>query len=179
MVGEYRCHTFIGCRTTVRLPIDLNDHLRRFEDGMRRVEGMKVLLQRKIGDRVQLVEVRAGDHEEIAQHPVAEPVGRQIREQSKCNTPRLPPARSHPESRQETFESFSVLAHECPRRCPHPRVARALRTGNKPSFAGAGEPHRSKGPTPAGSRGCCPLPRPHCRPARVPANKVQSRQARA
>ncbi len=41
---------------------------------------MLVFQQREIGDRVQLVQVRACDHEEVAQHPVAEPVCRQVRQ---------------------------------------------------------------------------------------------------
>ena len=39
-----------------------------------------VAQQREVGQRLQVVDVRAGEHEEVAQHPVAAPVLRQRRE---------------------------------------------------------------------------------------------------
>ena len=53
------------------------------EDAVGGVKGVPVLEQRKVSHRLQAVEEGAGDHEEVAQHPVAEPVGRQVREAVK------------------------------------------------------------------------------------------------
>ena len=76
----------------ILLPIYLNDDLGRRENRVGGMEGMQVLLQCKIGDRVQFVEVRTRNHEEVAQHPVAEPVRRQVGqtvENIKCARPGL------------------------------------------------------------------------------------------
>ncbi len=56
------------------MPVDVEEDLRRSGDGRGGLEGMGVAEQRKIGQRFQVVDVGAGEHEEVAQHPVAAPL---------------------------------------------------------------------------------------------------------
>ena len=62
------------------VPIDVHKNLRRLGDGRRGVERMAVAEQGEIGHRLLLEDERAGEHEEIAQHPVAAPVFGQVGE---------------------------------------------------------------------------------------------------
>ena len=59
---------------------DVDQDLRRAADGRDAVDGVPVAKQREIGERLHLVEVGAGDHEEVAEHQVAVPVGGQVRQ---------------------------------------------------------------------------------------------------
>ena len=74
------------------MPVHVDEDLRGPADGRGGLEGMGVAEQRKIGQRFQVVHVGAGEHEEVAQHPVAAPLlgqRRQAVEDEKRAPPRL------------------------------------------------------------------------------------------
>ena len=74
---------------------DVDQQLRRAADRRDGVERVSVPQKGEVGHRVEVVQVRAGDHEEVAQHQVAVPVGREVREAVEdVEGRRAPPPRS-------------------------------------------------------------------------------------
>ena len=70
-------------RVHVALPLareDVDEELRRVPDRVDGLVGVAVAQHREVGDGVELVEVRAGHHEEVAEHEVRVPVGGEVRE---------------------------------------------------------------------------------------------------
>ncbi len=65
---------------TLLVAEDVDQQLRRAADRRDGVERVSVAQKGEVGHRVEVVQVRAGDHEEVAQHQVAVPVGREVRE---------------------------------------------------------------------------------------------------
>jgi hypothetical protein len=59
---------------------NLQHHLRRAHDAVRGLDRMPIFQQAEIGQRLQLIHVGTDDLVEVRQHPVAEPVRRQIRQ---------------------------------------------------------------------------------------------------
>ena len=59
---------------------DVDQQLRRPADRRDGIERVPVAQKGEVGHRVEVVQVRAGDHEEVPQHQVAVPVGREVRE---------------------------------------------------------------------------------------------------
>ena len=81
MVGEYRCWTLTGLHVELALvAVDVEEELRGLLDGLQSVRRVVVAVEGEVGDRLQVVEVRAGEHEEVGQHLVGIPVGRQLRQ---------------------------------------------------------------------------------------------------
>ena len=58
----------------------VDEELRRVPDRADGLGGVRRAQHREVGHRREPVEVRAGEHEEVAQHQVAVPVGHQVRE---------------------------------------------------------------------------------------------------
>ena len=58
-------------------PEHVHQQLGGAPDGVDRLRRVRVAQQREVGHRLELVEERAGDHEEVAEHQVAVPVGRE------------------------------------------------------------------------------------------------------
>ena len=81
MVGEWRPSTLSGWRYTVAPAAeDVHQDLGGAAHRVHGLGGVVAGEQREVGHRVELVQVRAGDHEEVAQHEVAVPVGGEIAE---------------------------------------------------------------------------------------------------
>ena len=62
------------------MAVNVDDNLRRLHDRAAGVGGMPASQQTEVGDGLHVVEVRAGEHEEVAQHLIAVPVDSQIRQ---------------------------------------------------------------------------------------------------
>ena len=60
--------------------VDVDQDLRRVDDGSRGVEAVAVADQGEIGQRLAVVDAGAGEHEEVAQHPVGVPEIDEVRE---------------------------------------------------------------------------------------------------
>ena len=60
--------------------VDVEQDLRGLGHRIDRVAGMMALQQREVGDGLDVEQIRAGQHEEIAEHLVAVPIRREVRE---------------------------------------------------------------------------------------------------
>ena len=84
MVGEYRFQTFSGwTQIFPSIVVDVQQDLGGFADAGDGLEGVAAPQNGKIGHRVEFEQVRAGDHEEVADHQVRRPGQQQIREAVK------------------------------------------------------------------------------------------------
>ncbi len=102
---------FVGLEVQGALvTVHVKEDLRGSRDGSGRLKRMHAPQQREVGQRFQVIHVGAGEHEEVAQHPVAGPrLGqrRQAVEQHKRPASRL--ADGAADLRDELFEADGTL----------------------------------------------------------------------
>ena len=63
--------------------IDIEEDLRRFTNSCDSLEGVAVAYEREIGQCIELVQVRTGEHEKVADHEVSGPCRQEVRERIK------------------------------------------------------------------------------------------------
>ena len=95
---------------TVARAMDVKQDLRRFGDWLGGVVAMVIAQYREIGDRLHFVQVRPGEFEEIADHPIREATEVEIGHEIENVVPALPFAcDALVDARHELFESLEAF----------------------------------------------------------------------